>query len=66
MKRPDRTLHLWPGGWFRFFLLGLALLNLWVSYEVWFRNPVLAIFNVIMAVVLLLVLAASWFDGERP
>ena len=63
MERPGQPPHPWPGGWFRFFLLALALLNLWVSYEVWFRNPVLATLNVIMAAILLLVLAASWFNS---
>ena len=61
MEGKDQLRYRWPGGWFRFFLLALALLNLWVSYEVWFRNPVLATLNVVMAAVLLLVLVVSWF-----
>ena len=57
MERPGQPPHPWPGGWFRFFLFALALLDLWVSYEIGFRKPALAALNVIMATVLLLVLA---------
>lgn len=56
MTRPRMQL----AGWFRFFLLALALLNLVISYVTWAEHPILAGTNAIMAVVLLVVLGLSW------